>query len=337
MTIKIYSKEHLAKQRAKIAFPRDFRLQDQVREIRDPNGGHVYEFIGTDTFGAEWNERRRFEVDAGRDEEPVLYTPIYDEIRDASLPENISVFRIGPGGVVLEEIFEGGEVKFASVTSSEVTVRIRHYGVGIEYSKDLVVYNQLWRVPIIERQAGIAYNALLNHVHLSPILNYTYTATNQTGPNPSGDTLVEDMMLTVEDAIVAAKTDQTNPRRGPYVLLISSAEMFLVEKALSRVAQQGIARQSSAIDMIRAVIAYDGWTGTRGSKTTTYAGVTAGKAYLISQQYRGVDYQSYMKQDFGLDGQDNDASRFMFQQVYDVYLGLFADPGRSVEEITWPT
>jgi hypothetical protein len=334
---KIYSKEHLAQQRAKIAFPRDFRLQDHVRELRDQSGGHVYEFIGTDSFGAEWNERRRFEVDAGRVEEPVLYTPIYEEIRDASLPQNIAISRIGPGGVVLEEIFEGGEVKFASVTSSEVTVRIRHYGVGIEYSKDLVVYNSLWRVPIIEREAGIAYNALLNHVHLSPFLTATYTAANQTGPNPGGDTLVEDMMLTIEDAIVASKTDTTNPRRGPYVLLISSAEMFLVEKALQRVAQQGIARQSSAIDMIRSVIAYDGWTGTRGAKTTTYEGVTAGKAYLISQQYRGLDHVSYVKQDFGMDGQDNDASRFMFQNIYDTYFGVFSDPLRSTEEIEWPT
>lgn len=336
MTIKIYSKEHLAKRRPTIPFPRNLRLQDHVREIRQPHGDDVYEFIGTDTFGQEWNERRRFEVEAGRDEEPVLYTPIYNEIRDPSLPELIPIFRIGPGGVVLEEIFEGGEVKFASVTSSEVSARIRHYAVGIEYSKDLVVYNQMWRVPIIERQAGIAYNALLNHVHLSPILNHTYPAGNQTGPNPAGDTLVEDFMLTIEDAITAAKTDTTNPRRGPYVLLISPAQMFIVEKALMRVPQQGVARQSSAIDMIRNVIAYDGWTGMRGNKSTTYPGVTAGKGYLISLQYQVQDFMSFMKQDFMLDGEDTDASRFMFQQVYDVYFGMFADPGRSVQEITWP-
>jgi hypothetical protein len=334
MSIKFISKDHLVQHRDKIAFPRNFRLSDHVKEIRQ-GSEHVYEFIGTDSFGSEWQERRRYEVDAGRVEEPILYLPIYEEVRDASLPALVEIHRMGPGGVVLEEIFEGGEVKFASVTSSEVSVRIRHYGVGIEYSKDLVVFNQTWNVPIIERAAGIAYNALLNHVHFSPILDATYGAGNQTAGNPAGENIVEDFMLTIQDAITASKTDTTNPRRGPYVLLISSAQMFLVEQALTRVPQQGVTRQSSAIDMIRSVIAYDGWTGTRGGKTTTYDGVTAGKAYLISQQYRGIDFVSYMKQDFGLDGQDNDASRFMFQNTYDAYFGVYADPTRAVQEITW--
>src|SRR5690349_21471580 len=107
MSILIWSKAAKAKERATIPFPAGLQLRDHVRETQR-NGTHVYEFIGSDTFGVEWNQRRRFEIDAGRDEEPVLYTPIYQEIRDASLPRLIDVRRIGPGGVVLEEIQEGG-------------------------------------------------------------------------------------------------------------------------------------------------------------------------------------------------------------------------------------
>src|SRR5690606_26720258 len=176
----------------------------------------------------------------GRDQVPLLYTPIYREIRDANLPRNISIQRIGPGGVILEEVSEGGEVKFASVQSSEAAVRIRHYGVGLEYSKDLVVFNELWGVPIVERQVGIAYNALLNHIHFSPILTASYTAANQTAAVTTGATLTEDYFLTIEAAITAGRTDTTNPRRGPYALLVSSANLFTVEKALTRVPQQGV-------------------------------------------------------------------------------------------------
>lgn len=338
MSVKFWSKDLLAKEKPKIAFPKGFRLDQHLRELKGAGGsvGRVYEFIGSDSFSDEWNQRQQFEVDAGRDQEPILYTPIYDVISDPNLPELINIYKIGPGGVVFEEVFEGGEVKFVSVGSSEESVRIRHYGAGLEYSKDLVVYNRLWDVAIVERQAGIAYNALLNNIAFKPILDYSYGSANQTGAVSTGATDQEDILLTIEAAITASKTDTSNPRRGPYALLISSAQAFRVEKALSRVAQEGVQLQSSAINQIQDVIAYDGWTGTRGNKTTTYAGVTSGKAYLIDKANRMMDFKFYVKQDLRLDGEDMDASRFMTQRVYDCYFGCYANPLRAVEEITLP-
>lgn len=332
----IYSQELLAKRKPTVAFPRNLRLADHVREVTR-GGEHIYEFVGTDSFGAEWNQRQRFEIDAGRQEVPLLYAPIYTEIRDANLPRSIQVNRIGPGGVVLEEVLEGGEVKFASVTSSEFTVNIRHYGVGLEYSKDLVVFNELWRVPIVERAVGQAYNALLNHAHLYPILSASYTAANQTGANTAGSSTTEDFLLTLEDAITNSRTDSSNPRRGPYVLLVSSAQAVVVEKALTNVPQQGVTLRSRVLDSIRDIVVYDGWTGTRGAKSTTYAGVTSGKGYLISTQFGNQDFQSYMKQDLMQDGEDVDASRFLTQVVWDTYFGVYANPIAAVEEITWPS
>jgi len=338
MSIKIWSKDLLAKERPKIAFPKGLRLADHLREIRDGGGSskRVYEFIGSDSFSDEWNQRQQFEVDAGRDEEPILYAPIYDVINDPNLPELINIYKIGPGGVVFEEVLEGGEVKFVTVGSSEESVRIRHYGAGLEYTKDLVTYNRLWDVAIVERQAGIAHSALLNNLHFAPILTYSYGSANQTGAVSSGATDQEDILLTIEAAITASKTDTSNPRRGPYSLLVSSAQAFRVEKALFRVPQEGVQLQSSAISQIQDVIVYDGWTGTRGNKTTTYSGVTSGKGYLIDKANRMMDFKSYVKQDLRLDGEDMDASRFVTQRVYDCYYGVYANPLRAVEEITWP-
>jgi hypothetical protein len=333
MAIKFLSREMLSKNKPKIAFPQDLRLQEHVQAVQQ-NGQHIYEFIGTDSFGTQWNERRRYEIDAGRIEEPLLYQPIYDIIADATLPKNVSVNKMGPGGVVFEEVFEGGEVKFSSVTSSEFSVPIRHWATGLEYSKDLVIFNELWRVPVFERAMGIAHNALLNHLHLYPIISATYAAGNQTAFVTTGSTDAEDLFLTIQAGISASRTDTTNPRRGPYILLVSSADLFRVEMALTRVPQEGFTRQSSAIDMISAVIAYDGWTGTRGAKATTYTGVTSGKAYLINTGYRGMDFQSYVKQDLQQEGTQEDVSRFLTQVVYDSYLGVYANPTASVEEVT---
>lgn len=339
MSVKFWSKDLLAKEKPKIAFPKGFRLSDHLREVKGGGGsaGKVYEFIGSDTFSDEWNQRQQFEVDAGRDMEPILYTPIYDVINDPNLPEVVNIYKIGPGGVTFEEVYEGGEVKFASISSSSETVRIKHYAIGLEMSKDLVQYNRLWDVAIVERQMGIAHQALLNYLHLGPILSYSYASSNQTGAVTSGATDAEDILLTIEAGITAAKADTSNPRRGPYNLLISSADAFRVERALLRVPQQGFTQQSSAINMIQNVIVYDGWTGTRGNKTVTYSGVTANKAYLIDTANKMMDFKSYVKQDLRLDGEDQDVSRFLTQRVYDLYQGVYCNPLRAVEELTLPS
>lgn len=339
MTVKIYSKDLLARDKPRIAFPPGFRMGEHVREMDKRDSGHrVYEFIGTDNFGAEWQRRQRFEIDAGRVEEPILYTPLYDIVSDASLPKNVDVNTMGPGGVIFEEVFEGGEVKFSGVTSGQYTVPIRHWATGLEYSKDLVIYNELWNIPIMERAMGIAHNALLNHLHLYPIISYVYSAANQTAAVTTGATTTEDWLLTIEAAIVASRADTANPRRGPYILLINSADVFLVERALRIVPQQGTSIQAnSAIDAVRSVIAYDGWSGERQGKYVTYPGVSSGKAYLISQQYRGQDFRSFVKQALQNEGTQQDISRFLTQSVWDSYYGVYANPLRAVEEVTWPS
>jgi hypothetical protein len=339
MTAKIITRDLLSKSRPKIAFPPDFEFKQHVRETgRHDNGHRIYEFMGSDTFGTEWTTRQRYEVNAGRDEEPLVYQPLYEEIRDAGLPKHVDVNTMGPGGVVFEEVFEGGEVKFSSITAGEYTVPIRHWATGLEYSKDLVLYNATWNVALVERQMGVAHNALLNHLHLGPIIAYSYAAANQTAAVTSGATTTEDWMLTLEAAIAAARADTTNPRRGPYILLVSTANVFMVERMLTRAPQVGVSIQAtSALDAVRSVIAYDGWTGTRGGKVTTYPGVTAGKAYLISQQYRGQDMVSFVKQDLQNEGTQEDISRFLTQSVWDSYLGVYCNPLRSVEEISWPS
>lgn len=336
--LKIYSKDLLAKDKAKVSFPKGFRFEDHVREqTKNTNGHHVYEFIGVDDFGSQWSTRQLYEVNAGRDEEPILYPPIYDILEDSSLPKNIDVNQLGPGGVIFEEVFDGGEVKFSTVTSGQYAVPVRHWATGLEYSKDLVVYNETWNVPIMERQMGIAHNALLNHLHFIPILSATYAGPNQTAGNSSGASTTEDMLLTIEDAIVNSRADTTNPRRGPYTLLINTAKVFMVERALRGVPQVGTSVQAqSAIDAVRNVIAYDGWTGVRGNKTVTYPGVTAGKAYLISQQYRGQYLRSFVKQSLQNAGMQEDISRFLTQQAWDSYYGVYANALATVEEISWP-
>jgi hypothetical protein len=317
-------------------FAPGFNMSEHLKEVHMGNQT-VLEFIGSDDFTSDWYQRIRYEVDAGRVRVPTLYEPIYDIITDASLPETQVIKNWGPGGFVFEEIFEGGEVKFGHVVSAQASVSQRQFGVGLEYTKKLMMFNQLWQIARIERAVGEGHNALLNHLHLSPILNFTYTAANQTPAVTSGVTTTEDWFLTLESAIVSAMTDTANPRNGPYVLLCHPAQMFMVQRALSRVPQEGFALDSSALQSISAVIGYTGWTGVRGKKTVTYPGVTLGKGYLINTAYKSEDFLSLVKQPLESAQGNADVSRFIMDQiVWDVWLGIYANVIRAVEEITWP-
>jgi hypothetical protein len=334
---KFISTETLAKQVAYSQVADGFDISKHLKATNQ-GGQQIYEYIGADDFGSEWYERTRFEVDAGRMRVPTLYESIYDVIVDAGLPETMNLKNWGQGGFALEEVFEGGEAKFGQITTSEATVTQRQFAVGLEYTKKLVMFNQMWQIARIERMVGEAYNALLNHLHLSPILTYTYAPANQTAAVTSGTTTTEDWFLTLEAAVMASMSDTSNPRNGPYVLLTHPAHQFMWERVFNRVPQAGFALDSSAGSSVQSIVAYNGWTGTRGHKTYSYAGVPSTKAYLINLGYRDQDFVSLVKQPLEAAMGNPDVSRFIREQiVWDVWLGIYSNPLRAVEEITLPT
>jgi hypothetical protein len=322
-------------------FPDGFDIRQHIRVVGEGKQSGA-EFVSTGDFAASFYQRQQYEVEAGRDEEPLIYPTLYSVVTDGSLPRSLTINTLGPAGVVFEEITEGGEVKFASVGEGEKVVTMKHYGVGLEYTEDLFIYNELWRLPNIERGFGVAHNALLNHIHMTPILSHTHKAANKTDGTAlttfkAAAAMPEKYLRAIESAISSASTDKTNPRRGPYILVVSSADVFTVERALNRVPQQGFDLQTSALNRVRAVVEYDGWTGTRGKKQVAYDGVTAGKGYLVDISSRMFDFQSFFKQPLRQQRGDGDLTRFIIEQVvWDTRFGVFADPDRAVHEITWP-
>lgn len=308
-------------------------------QIHKSNGQTIIEFVGQGSLPQVWWERQRYEVDAGRDMEPLLFPAIYNVMEDSTLPEMFTINVMGPPGVVFEEIVEGGEVKFVSLSSSDKSVKLRQWASGIEYSERLFRFNNLFRLPFLERQFGIAANARQNNIHFAPILDFTYPSTNKTAASATGTTLVEKYHNTIDAAITHSRAHNTWPRRGPYALLVASGNLSLVNKAVTAVTQQGFQLQSQEVfNSVRSVIAYDGWSGTRGGKEVTFPGVTAGKGYLVNLGFREMDFQSFYQQNLRQQRGDGDLSRFVVEQViYDMWFGLYASPLAAVEEITWPT
>jgi hypothetical protein len=319
-----------------LTFPEGFDFKKVTKETSQP--GMLAE-ITLGSFAQDFSQRRAYEVDAGRDEEPIVYTAIYDQQVDANFDEVLDIFTLGPVGVVMSEIKDGGEVTFMSVGEGNHSIRILQYATGLRYTQKLMMYNKTWMIGPMEREVGKANNALHNFVHLNPIITATYGAGNQTAASALGTTLYEKVANTIDDAITASVTDTTNPRRGPYVILCSSADLTKIERALQGgIPQQGFNLRPSTMGRVNAIIAYDGWSGTQGKKPTSYAGVTAGKCYLVNVGQRRFDFQSKVKIPFREQRQAGDLKRFIAEEiVYDTHFGMYANPTRAVEEVTLPT
>lgn len=301
----------------------------------------VTEFIGNGDFAQVFRERQDYEFWAGFEEVPELYRAFFNVIEDSNLPEFVLVDAMGPAGVVMKQILEGGEVEYATVSETSFSARILHYAVGVRYTKQMMVFNRTWDIAEIEREVGKATRALFNHIHINPILSHSYVAANQTAANSGGSTTQENYILTLEDAIVNSKNmdSTTNPnyRPGPYALLVASGNFFMWEKALTRVPQEGVELQGRVSNQIAALIEYDGWTGTMGGITTTYSGVTAGTSYLISLPAARRYLRSYVKQRLMRNPGDPDNSRFIVgDDIWDTMLGVYTSPAGCVEEITLP-
>jgi len=329
--------DELKKVKPNARFKEGINLNELVKLQRDGNRT-IAEFVGTGDFASDFITRQRYEVDAGRLEVPTLYQTIYTPVVDPNLPKTVEVDVLGPGGVVVQEITEGGEVVFMTVGEGSKSISIKHYGVGLEYSEDLFLYNQTWRFAPLERWVGRAFNALFNHVHLYPIISASYDTDNQTAASSTGSTLEEKILSTLEDAVTNSMSDATNPRYGPYDLIIAAADMFTVSRALMWRLQSGLDYQSPVVGYIQNVIVYPGYTLTRGKKSTTYTGVTSGTAYLVSKAHADMDFKSLWKHDVRRQAGEKDTSRFILEQeIYDARFGVYANPTAAVEEITWPS
>jgi hypothetical protein len=299
-------------------------------ELKKP----VSEMITTDQGSMDLLEKVRVDVDFGLADTPLLYQSLYEFIPGpfpggaVQLNENTL-----QSNVVFLEKFEGGEVVFGTLQKGvPATIKIQTYAAGFEWTEDMIEWDKTWEISLNNRAFGRAYNMLLNHLHLSPILGFSYTAANQTAAITTGATLQEDTLLTFQDAYKTAVL--ATPQRTPSVILANEANRFQIEDALLTPVRdvQGNPLPRVPIDTI---IYYNGATVVNGAKSYAYPGVVAGKCYFIMPKMK---MKEFVHHDLRIDIGPADISRLIEgQQVGRARRGLYADINDSVEEITLPT
>lgn len=269
------------------------------------------------------------DVELGKEQVQLLYKPIYDTITDPNFPEVLDAKWAMHGNCVFLEHMEGDEVKFGSISAEHgPTARIRTYSTGFEYTKKMIDFNETFNVELLNKSMGEAYNALLNHLHLYPIIGYTYKAANKTAfQGGEGDPVWLGMYKT----FVQAVKDTRTAKRPGTVLLANSADAMDIEMAL-RGGHQIEGSIYPAIPGINAIIYYDGWETTVGKKHYEYKGVESGKAYLIRPK-RG--FKELIKRDYTVETGNKDVSRLVEEQIVAYcYRGVFAAIEENVQEIT---
>src|SRR5215472_4071469 len=136
----------------------------------------------------------KVDIDVGLADVPVLYQPLYDRV-DGPFPGGsvqIGGDVLFDANVVFLQKYEGEEIVFGTLARAGAPsfVPIATYAAGFEWTEDMMEYDRSYEIGMNARAFGRAYNYLLNHLHLSPIIAATYSGSNLTAANSGNGSLV---------------------------------------------------------------------------------------------------------------------------------------------------
>ena len=272
-------------------------------------------------------EKVVLDVELGREEVPVLYTPIYQRLEDPNFPRVLDAKWALEGRIVFLERMENEEVKFGTLAAEQGPIaRIVSYAAGFEYTEEMLLYPYTFELEVMNRAMGEAYNALLNEIHLAPILDFDYQAANQTAAQGDDD---EAYALQIRKTLRQALVDTATAGRPGSILLANAAQRWDIEDSLKGMWVSGT--QVEPLEGITDIIYYNGWSVTVGEKTYSYSGVPLNTAYLIRPR-RG--FKELVKRDLMVDAQPGPLNRLVEEQVVGrAYRGVFAAIEENVQEV----
>ena len=263
------------------------------------------------------------DVELGRELQPLVYGPIYERIEDANFPRALDMKWALQGIVAFTELLEGQEVTFGRLDAiSGPTARILTFAAGFEYTREIIDFNESFRVEMLNRALGEAHNALLNDIHLRPIISFAYTGANLTTwiAPPAGSPA----WVGIRNTIVEAQKAAARAFRPGTVLLANPVMRAEIELAMTGGHNVG-GTVFPAIGGINTVIYYG------NDPHHGYTGVAENRAYLIRPR-RG--FKELVKQDLRIEAQSGDLSRLVEEQIVAYsHRGVYAALTENVQQI----
>lgn len=309
----------------------------ETYELDKPIG----EMMTSATSRKELVQKVVLDVELGKEDVPLLYSSIYERVSDPNFPKEFEAKWAQYGSVVFFEHLEGEEVKFGSLQAESGPIaKIQGYAAGFEYTKEIEMFNQAFNLEILNKAFGEAHHAILNHMHLGPIIQYKYKTANKTAPVYVDEKRKRlktadnsHAVLSLRETLIQGIKDSRVSKRPGTIILANSADQYDIEEAMSSFTIGATPFRS--VEGISTIIYYDGWETNVGRKSYEYPGVPAGKAFLIRPK-RG--FKELVKQDLQINATMGDLTRLVESQIVgDFWRGVFAAIDENVQEITFPT
>jgi hypothetical protein len=310
----------------------EFRKDALVIDLLQP----VSEMITTSAGAMDLLEKVRLDIDVGLAEVPLLYQPLYERINGPFPGGSVQIGGdvLFDANIVFMEKMEAGEIVFGTLAKSGAPtfVPITTYAGGFEWTEDMLEFDRSYEIGMNSRAFGRAYNYLLNHNHLSPIIAFTYAGGNTTAAVTGNGSLVANTLVGFQNAYRTAAL--AVPQRIPTWILANEADRFQIEDSLLTPVVDGTGNPLRRVP-VEGIIYYNGATVTNGVKNYTYPGVTAGTCYFIAPRLR---MKELVHHDLRVDIGPADISRLVEgQQVARTRRGLYLDLANSVQKITLAT
>jgi hypothetical protein len=287
-------------------------------------------------------ERMVFAIETGRELLPRIYETIYDIRNNPNAPSVVKFTGAVKGNVVFIKRAEGEEVKFGSAKADDKgLVEMVTYSAGFAHTREMRIYtdSNLFDATEYEQATGEANNALLNNIHLAPIVApvdgagapIAYPAANKQAAVTTGEGTDANTYLTLEAAI--GLSNELNQVPGDFTTILANpSDRLRLERILTGGQISGTTYPS--ISQVDTLVYYKGWKGAVGDKEYSYPGVTAGKIYLIRTKRQ---FKSVIKEDMVIEMGSGDVTRGIDKEfVAHTTLAMYAAVFDNVIEITLP-
>ena len=214
---------------------------------------------------------------------PPLYKEIYEEIKDSSFPQSLEVKDIVGLQTAFGIVGDGEDVPLADFRCEDLgTVHFKTMATGYSVTEEWVAFNQAWKIESANKALGNAHSAILDHIHLVPIINATYDTKSETKKVAVKDgTPLQIVYHSLRQGLKDAMSRRN--RHGyifkPTIALCNSSTALDVMSAVKGETEKG--KTLGTLGMIEKVVVYDGWAGEVNGVKHEFASPKDNEVFLI--------------------------------------------------------
>ncbi len=223
------------------------------------------------------------DISAEEANHPPLYKEIYEEIKDSSFPQSLEVKDIIGLQTAFGIVGDGEAVPLSDFRCEDLgTVHFKTMATGYSVTEEWVAFNQAWKVENANKAIGQAHNAILDHIHLSPIISATYDASCETKKVTVKDgtplqIVYHSLRAGLKDAM--ARRNRKGYIFKPSIALCNSATALDVMCAIKGETEKG--KTLGSLGMIDKVVVYDGWAGEVNGVKYEFSSPKTNEVFLI--------------------------------------------------------